>query len=89
MTFPEHQCGLFLSHNEHRDSYQTVEEWLAEPQHEDVDFPSDEDKAAAIAADDVWELQWYPRTPIGFYRIFASTLDGLLAFAATVQETSK
>lgn len=27
MNFPPHKCGLYLTHNEHRDHYKTVAEW--------------------------------------------------------------
>ena len=71
---PEHKCGLYLSHNEHRDVYETVEEFY------DVDsFISIEELAKAISEDSVWVLHWYPETPIGFYRIAASTLEAIQA----------
>jgi len=69
---PKHKCGLHLSHNEHRDVYETVEEFY------DVDsFISIEELAKAISEDSVWVLHWYPETPIGFYRIAASTLEAI------------
>ena len=66
---PEHKCVLYLTHNEHRDYYQTVEECYY---HED--FVSEDEWLKAIKEDSVWVLQWYPNTPIGFTRIAASTL---------------
>jgi hypothetical protein len=71
---PEHKCGLYLSHNEHRDFYETVEK-----SYKAVDFVSPEEWHKAIAEDSVWVLQWYPDTPIGFYRIAASTLEAIEA----------
>ena len=71
---PEHKCGLHLSHNEHRDVYETIHEFY------DVDdFVSPEEWHEAVAKDSVWVLQWYPETPIGFHRIAASTLEALEA----------
>ena len=71
---PKHRCGLHLSHNEHRDVYETVEEFY------DVDsFISMEELAKAISEDSVWVLHWYPETPIGFHRIAASTLEAIEA----------
>ena len=71
---PEHKCGLYLNHNEHRDVYETVEEY-----YEAEDFISLEERNKSIAEDNVWVLQWYPNTPIGFNRIAASTLEAIEA----------
>ena len=71
---PEHKCGLHLSHNEHRDVYETVEQFY------DVDdFISEEEWHKAVAEDSVWVLHWYPNTPVGFTRIAASTLEAIEA----------
>lgn len=78
MKLPPHKCGLFLTHNEHRDYYEPVTKWIAEHEY---DWPSDEAKARALATDEVWVLQWYPETPIGFNLVAAPTLEELLAFA--------
>ena len=69
---PKHKCGLHLSHNEHRDVYETIEQFY-EPQ----DFVSDDEWLKAVAEDSVWSLHWYPETPIGFHRICASSLDAI------------
>lgn len=69
---PEHKCGLHLSHNEHRDVYETIEEF-----YDPEDFISTEEWGKAVAEDSVWVLHWYPNTPIGFIRIAASTLEAI------------
>lgn len=71
---PEHKCGLHLSHNEHRDVYDTIEEF-----YDAGDFISPEEWREAVAKDSVWVLHWYPNTPVGFIRIAASTLEALEA----------
>jgi hypothetical protein len=71
---PEHKCGLHLTHNEHRDVYETVEEY-----YDADDFISPEEWRDAVAKDSVWVLHWYPETPIGFVRIAASTLGAIEA----------
>jgi hypothetical protein len=79
---PEHKCGLFLSHNEHRDVYETIEEFY------DVgDFVSLAEWRKAIAEDSVWVLHWYPNTPVGFNRIAASTLDAIKAVIQSTENT--
>lgn len=71
---PKHKCGLHLIHNEHRDVYETIENF-----YDFESFISQEEFTKAIAEDSVWVLQWYPETPIGFHRISASTLEALEA----------
>jgi len=71
---PEHKCGLYLSHNDHRDYYETVEEYYNREQ-----FISDQEWEKAVATDSVWTLQWYPDTPVGFYIVSASTLEAIEA----------
>lgn len=81
--FPAHKCGLFLTHNEHRDYYETIEKWLdGQGQHvTDDEWVSDEQRKKAIETDNCWVLQWYPDTPVGFNKLAACDLDVLLAAA--------
>lgn len=69
---PDHKCGLHLSHNEHRDVYETVEEF-----YEAGDFVSMDEWRKAAVEDSVWVLHWYPETPVGFHRVAASSLDAI------------
>ena len=71
---PAHKCGLHLSHNEHKDVYENIEDFY---DHED--FISPEEWHKAVAEDSVWVLQWYPNTLIGFHRMAASTLEAIEA----------
>jgi hypothetical protein len=71
---PPHKCGLHLSHNEHRDVYESIHDF-----YDADDFISPEEWHEAVAKDSVWVLHWYPETPIGFIRIAASTLEALEA----------
>ncbi len=87
LPFPPHKCGLYLTHNEHRDSHQTVEEWdEPSPGHENDTaaqrgWISEEERRAAIATGEVWMLQWYPDTPIGYWLVLGATLEAVLAAA--------
>ena len=69
---PEHKCGLYLTHNEHRDVYETIENF-----YHPEDFISPEEWRKALSENSVWVLHWYPDTPIGAYRIAASTLEAI------------
>ena len=86
--FPKHNFGLYLTHNEHRDCSMTAAEYLADCETREcaANWIDDTDKRRAIETDEIWELQWYPRTSISFYRVAASSLDNLLAFALEVEK---
>jgi len=57
---PKHECGLYLTHNEHRDMYETIEE------HYDCDdFVSPEELKKAIAEDSVWVLLCFEEVHFG------------------------
>lgn len=46
----------------------------------DENFVSLEEKQRCIDANSVWTAQWYLDTPIGFYRVHASTFNALYKF---------
>lgn len=80
-VWPKHEASLALTHNLHKDYYQTVAQSI---ELGDVDYQrwvSNEQRQKAIAADDCWTLHWYPDTPIGFITLAAADLDVLLAAA--------
>jgi len=81
---PTHKCELTLTHNTHTSSYQTVAEWEVDYQQHFghlVQWVSEEQRAKAIATNEVWSIQWYPETPIGSYTLYACDLDVLLKAA--------
>lgn len=84
MIFPKHSCGLSLTHNQHKDYYQTLIEYLSD-ENVQSNFKDATAKQRAIDADEIWELQWYPNTPIGFYCVSAPTLEEVLAYALEVE----
>lgn len=83
MNFPSHKCGLYLTHNEHKDYYETVAQFIAD---RDFDFVSDEDKQKCLAENELWVLQWYPDTPVGFNMVAGSTLEIVLKAAQDENE---
>jgi hypothetical protein len=87
MKLPTHECGLYLEHNAHRDYYQSAADWFEEQSHRECtyDWPNDEAKQRAVATNEIWTLQWYPRTPIGCHMIAAPTLEELLSFAERIE----
>lgn len=79
IVWPKHACELSLTHNRNRSYYQTVEEMVRDDNL--GDWVSDEQRQKAIDTNEIWELQWYPDTPIGFCCLWAADLDVLLAAA--------
>lgn len=83
IKFPEHKCGLFLTHNEHKDYYESVESWVSNFESWKEDFIDEEDMNLCFKTDECWSLQWYPETPIGSYVVRASTLEKLMDYVST------
>jgi hypothetical protein len=79
MKFPKHECSLHLHHNTHKGYYETVETALGNGTYDPEDFISPEQKQKAIETGEVWSLQWYPHTPVGFFICLAADLDALMA----------
>lgn len=81
---PRH-CALSLGHNEHKVLYATVKEYLANVEAmggEPVDFVAEGEREKAIASNELWELRWYPTTPVSFCEVYASSLEALLKWLA-------
>lgn len=79
--FPPHKAGFFLSHNEHKNYYETVQEWydrFAEPI---GDWISYKQKKKAYETNNCWHIQWFPNTPIGSRSLLAADLEPLLEAA--------
>jgi hypothetical protein len=77
--FPHHACGLYLEHNSYKDVYDSIQDAVERKDAEE--WTSLDEKQKAMDTEEIWTLQWYPNTPVGFYRISASSLDALLLAA--------
>jgi len=81
------KCGMFLSVNEHRDYYMTAEESLKElASRECPPEITDEVRKKIIETNTIVELQFYPNTPIGSYRVIHHDLDAALTEALACLE---
>lgn len=70
--------SLILSFNDgHAPNYMTAKAYYEElfDSKFDCDWISEEEKQKAFDSNSVWELQWYPDTPVGFNRIIGSSLQ--------------
>lgn len=83
--FPAHKCGMHLGHNEHKNIYETAEQWIGDNTW--CDWENEEAKQRDIEIDEIWTLQWYPNTPVGFYALAAPTRPELLAYVMRAQIT--
>lgn len=83
---PAHKAGLILSHNDHLTLYETVSEWIGQMGENGPDWVSDEEKARGKETNEMWELHWYPNTPVGFNHVAASSLVALLAYVAQMEQ---
>lgn len=68
---------LSIEFNPHAVLYQDLSSWLADDG--DVEWVSEEERARALALNTIWLCQWYPRTPVGFCRLAASSFVALMA----------
>lgn len=71
---PKHAAALYITHNDHKAVYYTIEDHYSI---DDREWVSPEEKQKAIEQDSVWELHWYPDTPIGSYKVVASSLEAI------------
>ena len=86
MNLPKHECGLYLTHNANRDYYKNIEDAIAEVDKGPDEWASPEEREKALATDSIWNLHWYPDTPIAFFSVSASTLEAVLKKAKEVEE---
>lgn len=70
-----------ILHNEHRCSHMTVEEYVKFCDYDEDDL-SPADLAECIRTEEIWEILWYPDTPVGFFRVVAPTLERALEMAS-------
>jgi hypothetical protein len=78
---PEHKCELMLLHQPHTTAYETVEEYFKNnidySSGIDYDYCTKEDREECVKTNEIWELHWYPTTPVGFCHYAAPTLERL------------
>lgn len=73
---PQHKCGLYIEHNAHRDYYEPLQEKVAELLHDEEISPKEADEI--LTSDSLWSIQWYPNTPVGFYKVYGCSLSSAL-----------
>ena len=76
---PRHDFGITIEHNPHLGAYESVGAYIEETDLFDV---TPDDLAECIRTGELWTMQWYPESSVGFCAIAAPTLARLLAIAA-------
>jgi hypothetical protein len=72
---PKHAAGLYITHNDHKSVYESIDDHY--DYLDNCEWVSPEEKLKAIELNSVWELHWYPDTPIGSYKVVASSLEAI------------
>ena len=78
-AFPAHKAGMSIEHNQHKNYYESAQQWIENTDY--CDWESEDAKRKAIELDEIWVLQWYPSTPGGFCAVAAPTLGDVLRLA--------
>lgn len=88
-VLPAHKASLSITHNQHKDYYETIEQYVASYAGyqgiRDDDWVSLEEKRRSVETGEIWEIQWYPETPVGFCIKFAATLAALMAWCESAR----
>lgn len=75
------KAGVYLEANKYRDYYETIEGAVAEEK------IAEEDKELAeriIKEGQLISLQFYPDTPIGFYKVYGTTFEEVVKKALDI-----
>lgn len=75
------KCSVSLEVNKYRDFYQTVQDYLNEKNERGGIEIEEELGERMIKEQSVYELQFYPDTPIGFYVVYGTSLEEVIAKA--------
>ncbi len=74
-----HGFGLSLRHNPHFGYHESVGEYLnSHDGYEQSEWISEQDYQKSLATGELWELIWYPDSPVGSYTIRGATLEAIL-----------
>lgn len=89
MKLPKH-INIEITHNPHSVYYESAKDYIGEKilyeEWSDNDFISQEDKQVCIDSNDFWTIHWYPKTPVSFCYVVASTLEKALEVANMGEE---
>jgi hypothetical protein len=71
--------NLTISYNdENGPNYMTVREYVEQGMSDQQEWLSEAERQRAMELNQMWTLQWYPNTPVGFHWLSASSLPALI-----------
>jgi hypothetical protein len=73
------KCGVYLEANKYRDYYDSIEQAVEKEGVEDKELAD-----RIIKENSLISLQFYPDTPIGFYKVYGTTFDEVVQKAKEV-----
>lgn len=77
------KCEVTISINEHRGSYQSIEDWLSCNNIEDDEI-AEEVRGKMVAMNRMVGVRFYPNTPIGSYVVYHHDIEAALDEALTI-----
>lgn len=89
LKLPEHKASLQITHNQHKDYYESVESYTSDFGPDRESWVSEDQKKKSLETQELWELQWYPLTPIGSYCLWGADLEVLMEEALKIEERDK
>lgn len=75
---PRHNASLLIYHNLHKDYYEDVDTYIRQLDVEPDEWVAKGEEDRAIERDEIWEMQWYPDTPVGFFKVYAASFPALV-----------
>ena len=80
------KASVHLTANQHLSYYDPLDRYIDEDANRDKDdqMVSPEQRKRIIAAGVIYELQFYPDSPVGFYRVYGTTMDEVVAAAGAI-----
>lgn len=77
MNFPPH-FSLAIYHNEHKNCYMDIREYMLDDQRNIVRNLWDEEFITCVAENEIWELKIWPTVALTFHAVYSSSLEGCI-----------
>ncbi len=86
---PKH-VTLHIAHDPHKGVYESVQQYFRSKDEcahgptdgfDESEWISRDDFKEAVAHDSLWEIQWYPNSPVGFCTAYGSTFENAMMCA--------
>jgi hypothetical protein len=83
MKFPKH-IQMLIHHNDHHGSYESINDYLSNFEWM-IECVSPEDLVKCNELNELWEIQWYPNTPISFHKVISYSFERCLELALNIE----